>query len=106
MKTLHSPLNAFALRDGSIGFCNGRVPHNAIRFARAPRGPLRLAVEVMARHAYDGKTLLVPGIPEAANEDAALLALSRFRREVMKRATDPDWFGWMTRHESQKATHE
>lgn len=47
---------------------------NAAKFKRI--------VEVNARRAYDGKTLLVPGIPEANNDDEALIALKRFRTVI------------------------
>lgn len=36
-------------------------------------------MSAVARHAYDGKTLLVPGIPEALDDDHALEALQLFR---------------------------
>jgi hypothetical protein len=43
---------------------------------------LRENVEVLSRLAYDGETLLVPGIPEAADEHAAYDALIRFNSRV------------------------
>lgn len=54
-----------------VGYANNR---DAVRF--------RDIVEVNARRAYDGKTLLVPGIPEANNDDEALIALKRFRKMI------------------------
>lgn len=41
--------------------------------------PFREAVSALARLAYDGETMLVPGIPEAENESQALEAAYRFR---------------------------
>jgi hypothetical protein len=37
----------------------------------------------LARHAYDGETLLVPGVPEAETQAAAMDALLRWRRIVV-----------------------
>ena len=49
-------------------------------------------VSVNARHDYDGVTLLVPGIPEAKNQDVALDALLRFRRLIeMRMAGETGW---------------
>lgn len=42
-------------------------------------------VSVNARHAYDGVTLLVPGVPEAADQDEALDKLLWFRRLIEMR---------------------
>jgi hypothetical protein len=38
------------------------------------------------RYGYDGKTLLVPGVPEAENDSAALDALIAFRTYAVQRA--------------------
>lgn len=55
------------------------VPAGAIVFAQGhDERKLRNLVCARARHAYDGVTLLVPGIPEAENDDAALAALRGF----------------------------
>ena len=42
-------------------------------------------VSVNARHAYDGVTLLVPGIPEARDQNEALDKLLWFRRLIEMR---------------------
>lgn len=42
-------------------------------------------VSVNARHAYDGVTLLVPRMPEAADQNEALDALLYFRRIIEMR---------------------
>lgn len=44
-------------------------------------------VSTIGRHAYDGETLLVPGVPEAADDDAALAAAHAFAAEIDKRLT-------------------
>ncbi len=70
-------MRAYCWRSGMIEF--GRsVPAGAIQIARAPARKLKPLVDVHARHAYDGKTLLVPGIPEAQNDGAAEHALDMF----------------------------
>lgn len=38
----------------------------------------RVRVQAWCRLAYDNKTLLCPGVPEAENDDAALEAVQRF----------------------------
>lgn len=76
---------AYCWRSGQIGF--GPVaPEGSISFAHHTDGTrLRETVTTIARHAYDGETLLVPGIPEAETGDAALDALRAFQHEAMKR---------------------
>lgn len=52
-----------------------------IRIADGPKAFLQGRLEVVARHAYERGVLLVPGVPEAEDEQAALKALS-------------DWLKW------------
>lgn len=61
----------------------GRLPVGSANNRDAKR--FKEIVSVNARHAYDGVTLLVPGIPEARNDDEAMDALLRFRRLVEMR---------------------
>lgn len=77
-------LTAYCRRSGEIGFAR-RLPNNAIILGRGPDEHVRKAAGVVARHAYDGKTLLVPGIPEALTDDAALEAVAWFRRQMVTR---------------------
>lgn len=68
---------AYCYRSGQIMF--GRsVPKGAIKVAQGPAKALRKMICATARHAYDGKTLLVPGVPEARTEKLAGDALERF----------------------------
>lgn len=68
---------AYCYRSGQIQF--GRsLPEGAIKVAEGPSKKLRAMIGVTSRHAYDGKTLLVPGIPEAETEKEAEAALRRF----------------------------
>lgn len=75
---------AWAWRTGVIEF-GAAEPDGALPIARGPGKKLRAVVEALARHAYDGKTLLVPGIPEAANSNAAVDALLAFQAQVLRR---------------------
>lgn len=56
--------------------------------ARGDRRVLEPVVSVCARHAYDGQTLLVPGVPEAESDDQALDAVFRFQDELRRRLPD------------------
>jgi|GEM_PF-6691321 len=71
---------AYADRRGVIGFRAGRAPKGVLVFARhRDVTQLEQIVGVVARHGYDGRTLLVPGVPEAAGDDQALEALELWR---------------------------
>lgn len=73
---------AYADRRGVISFGH-RVPVGSMHVVDDPSEPaLRAAVTAHARHAYDGQTLLVPGVPEADTDDAALEALMTFRTRM------------------------
>lgn len=65
---------AFCDAAGVIEISN-TVPAGVIVFASGPEKVLRERCEVAARHAYDGKTLLVPGVPEAPNQRVGIAAL-------------------------------
>ncbi|MBX9944918.1 MAG: host nuclease inhibitor protein [Reyranella sp.] len=70
-------MRAWCWASGVIGF--GRsVPEGALPIMKGPSKKLRAFVEVRARHAYDGVTLLVPGVPEAPDQGAALDALHQW----------------------------
>lgn len=76
-------LRAFCYASGHIRF-GRRVPPGAILIATGGR-LMRKTVTVLARHGYDNKTLLVPGIPEAPNEPTKLAALAHFCNELKRR---------------------
>lgn len=83
-------MHAYCFASGHIEF--GRsIPDGALPIARGPAKRLRDFIEPLARHGYqsqtiDGRlakvpgtdTLLVPGIPEAPNQSAALDALEQW----------------------------
>jgi hypothetical protein len=68
---------AYCYRSGQIRF-GRKVPEGAIQVAKGPAKPLRNLIRCVSRQAYDGTTLLVPGIPEAETESQAEDALRRF----------------------------
>ncbi|MGE4085961.1 MAG: hypothetical protein AB7H93_23495 [Vicinamibacterales bacterium] len=62
-------LRAYADRAGVIRFAFNPIP------GHLPLPPLpRRTITATARLAYDGRTLLVPGVPEAVDDDDALAA--------------------------------
>lgn len=83
MKHFH----CFAYATGRIGF-GDETPDDALPIycivGAEPAEVKRLkeSVVVLARHAYDNTTLLVPGIPEAADMNAAYDALIKFNCRV------------------------
>lgn len=75
---------AYVYAGGVVKF-GSRVPRGAIAVAnvkvkseRRDRKKLRDEVSVLCRLAYDGKTALVPGIPEATDQRAGIDALQAF----------------------------
>ena len=79
---------AYCDRSGTIGFTRGTCPFGMLPIARTPG--IREIVSPLARHSYpDPFTkemfLLVPGVPEADTDDAALDAVFRFRDLVEAR---------------------
>lgn len=76
-------LAAFCFRNGCIEFGEA-IPKGALCIGIGGR-TFRRTVEANARLAYDNKTLLVPGVPEADNDDEALDAVARFVERVRPR---------------------
>lgn len=72
---------AFCWASGLIQF-GDQVPDGAIEIARGDDQVVREIIEVTSRHAYDGKSLPVPGIPEAKNQAEGIDALERFVRWI------------------------
>lgn len=56
-----------------------RVPEGAATLMTGPRSRLIKLLSVNARHSYDGKSLLVPGLPEAEDDEAAVRAVQAFQ---------------------------
>ena len=70
-------MHAYCYASGEIGF-GPIVPRGAVCIATGSEEKLREEICAVSRHAYDGETLLVPGLPEAPNQMAAADALERF----------------------------
>ena len=71
---------AHAWRSGLIEFraADAPLPEGAIGLPHLSRED----IEAEARHAYDGTSLLVPGVPEAETGDEAVDALLRFTHRL------------------------
>lgn len=71
-------MHAYCFASGQIEF-GAKIPEGGLPIAKGPARVLRDWLCGVARHAYDGETLLVPGIPECqGDQDKALDALKRF----------------------------
>lgn len=83
-------MHAYCYSSGLIEF-GRRTPSGALLIATGPEKKLRDFIETVARHGYstklvDGRptkipgsdTLLVPGVPEAPDQDGGYLALKKF----------------------------
>ncbi|GAA4475442.1 hypothetical protein GCM10023157_04290 [Gluconacetobacter asukensis] len=75
---------AYCYADRKIEF-GKTIPNGDLPCGRGPARKLRDVVSVNARHAKDGISLLVPGIPEATNEFEAIEKLKWFRDLVEMR---------------------
>lgn len=83
-----TPLVAYCWASGLIEFGEA-VPAGAIKIAHGPKADLKYEVEANARHgrgASEGK-LIVPGIPEASDQQAAGDALQAFLNFASKSRT-------------------
>lgn len=76
--------HAICWRSGEVEVVS-RQPAGSISLMRGPARRLERIISAIARHAYDGKTLLVPGLPEAEDDDAALAAVASFQSAMEKR---------------------
>lgn len=70
-------MKAYCFASGEIEF-GEKPPKGAIVIASGSANVLREQISATARHAYDGKTLLVPGVPETGCPIAAVAALRAF----------------------------
>ncbi len=93
-----SELIAFVYRSGVIGF-GKTIPGNALELIRGKASCLRKEVSTPARLAYDNKTILCPGVPEAESEADAIKALEKFRSWLEKcRAKEQSVEDWNRLH--------
>lgn len=83
-KALATPLIAWAWASGLIEL-GTELPEGALPIALSTnKKALTDIVDVLARHGYRGE-LLVPGCPEAKDQNEARIALTRFRYLVEER---------------------
>jgi hypothetical protein len=79
---------AYCYRSGEIEIGTD-VPTSGILLARGEEKVLKEAISARARLAYDNKTFLVPGIPEATDEETALLAARTFSQLLLEGEAAP-----------------
>jgi hypothetical protein len=60
------------------------VPEGALPIAKGPARKLRPFIQAVARHGWEPNTLLVPGLPEAPNQDRAMTAFEKWLRWLGK----------------------
>lgn len=75
---------AYCYASGEIEI-GARVPDGAVAVGKGRRRDVERAVQAAARHGYDGVTLLVPGVPEARDQNEGIQAAMRFRDQVRQR---------------------
>ncbi|WP_311272361.1 MULTISPECIES: host nuclease inhibitor protein [unclassified Rhizobium] len=66
-------------------FVSRRIPKGSMKIVTGHGRRLLRILSVCARHAYDGKTLLVPGLPEADSDLQAIEAVKGFEVMLRKR---------------------
>jgi hypothetical protein len=77
-------IRAYVWRNGVIEF-GPKLPDHVLPICKGPARVVRPLVRVLSRQAYDGKTMLMPGIPEAKNDWQAANALLAFRNAIKQR---------------------
>lgn len=80
-------MKAYCYASGRIAI-GKNVPDGALPIARGPRNKLREMLSGTARHTFDSRVLLVPGIPEAPSQSYALDALKRYTKWIAKHAPE------------------
>lgn len=76
---------AYARASGLIEFGKS-CPDGALPVLVGDSKKVRSAVIALARHSRTNDDLLVPGVPEAADQDAAVQALSTFAKMLKERS--------------------
>ena len=61
------------------------VPDSSLEIMQGDDKLVRNTMVSIARHAYDGVTLLVPGIPEAKDQNEGIDALIKFKQWIKDR---------------------
>lgn len=93
-------INVYCFRSGQIVLAHRKdEPKGALLIYGGGGRGLRDFVNALARHAYDGKTLLVPCLPEAETEDAAILAVNRFASRIEWAFERREQIAWEKKHQ-------
>lgn len=92
-----------AYANGVICFARRTKP-GTLPITSGPAKQLRAAVSGLARRAYDGKTLLVPGLPEACSWNERSAAIVRFQARIEESLGRPALARKITRFERRVAT--
>lgn len=79
-----TPQVAYCWSTGEIEF-GEQKPEESIALATGPKCELKPFIASIARLAYDGHTLLVPGLPEANELRIRLAAVHEFIEQIRKR---------------------
>jgi hypothetical protein len=80
------PVFAYAFRTGEIGF-SSVMPKGALPIGRIDDKLTEESIRGCARHAWDGG-LLVPGVPEASDDLAALEAFKVWSARLTRKQRD------------------
>jgi hypothetical protein len=75
-------------RSGIIEFSKSQAISGLVCLCWGEDKNLIDVVGVLSRHAYDNKTLLVPGIPEADSDAEAFQAAARFMERLSERGLE------------------
>ena len=76
---------AYGYASGHIGFTTGSIPSGALPICVGDKDVIEQAIQGTARLAYDNETWLVPGVPEADDDNAALDAFNDYCRLIKGR---------------------
>lgn len=77
-------LHAYCFASGEICF-GPSIPDGALPIIDGPDADVHRVIRGGARLSYDGETWLVPGVPEADDQNIAVDALIAFRRRAVER---------------------
>ncbi|ELW7372145.1 TPA: host nuclease inhibitor protein [Yersinia enterocolitica] len=80
-------LIAYAWASGLIQF-GKKLPKGALPIITGQENEVRETIDILARHSRTNNSLLVPGIPEAANQHSAMDALIYFSHRAKESYSD------------------
>lgn len=74
-------------RSGEV-FIKHHAPKGTLKITTGDGRRIRWILIAIARHAYDGKTLLVPGVPEAKTDLDAMYAVKAFQQTLQTKLAE------------------